>query len=205
MTALKRAHPAPLVVVPSLRAASPAFAALEDKKAQLADQKRRLEREADELHSGLHDKRPDGGRSGRVAKLVDDVETDVVQPATRLQTIAREVADLSAAIAEVDRRLRVERLAASAVIAEGVRAEYAAAVASLARALIAAHHAQRRVVGIVDSLNSKDIAWVSHLPPMSASRILGEINDNQSSLARFIGEAADLDFIPHAEVPAFNA
>lgn len=203
MALLRKSAPtAPAAIrIPSLAETSPAYAALIDKRSELIARKSTLEREADEIRSTADDFKPDAGRAARVAAMLDD-EVEPPAGGDRLAEIAGLTHDISAAIAEVDRRIATERQSTSRTICEGVRKSYAEAVSTLAGALIAAHHAHRDVLTISDQLNDEDIAWVGHLPPMHATRILGAPNDNSSALARWMQGAALNDFISYAAIPS---
>jgi hypothetical protein len=187
--------------IPSLGDVSPDYVALEAKKAELHARRMALSTEENALRERLASPRPDGGRGARVGALLGDDIAEHVDPATRLTAINSLYGDIRSALAEVESRIAVARVAASRTICEGVRGQHQANVATLARSLVAAHDAHRAYASLVADLDAEGVAWTGHLPVMTPRRILGDVRDSHGLLGRYLQEAATLGFISSAEIP----
>ena len=191
------------VTVPTLSEVSTVYSALLDKKVEFGRLNASLEAEANVLREGMLNWRPkaDHDRKVRIGSLLGDDITEIVDQPTRLQEIEIQLGDIRTAKAELETRLTAARTSASKTISDGLRGVYAERVAGVARGLIAAHNAHRELLELTNELGAKDVAWTGHLPPMQAFRILGDVRDNQSFVARYLAESASLGFIKASEIP----
>ena len=182
------------------------YASAAEKATELRASLTELEREEDSLRDRLRERPATPAASNRkVAALLGD-EVNEADPMAdgihgRLAAIAGEKRDLRAAIQIAEQRQAAARLAASKEICEQLKPEHDAALAALARALVAAHAAHKAREDLRHRLQAADLSWTGLLSPDGARHLLGDVRDNQGALARFLRDRVREGLIQADEIP----
>lgn len=179
-------------VVPSLAEASPEYAALLQKQAELQarqstlrDQRREVEREI--AAQPVTTTRV----SARVAELLGDEPDSAPNLQRRLADVRGAERDVEDAIEIVRRRLADARGMASVAVCTAVRPEYARRVKAMVSAVSALQDARADYDALVDELVVNDIAWTS-LKPMQPT-FCGDRQDGH--LARYLRDAREAGYV----------
>ena len=178
--------------VPSLAEASPNFAALLQKQADLLARQSELNREHREIKKQIEAAGNSGPRvSARIAELLgDDADSS---PLLRKQAadIRNQLADVEGALEIVRRRLSDAKGSASAAVCQIVKPEYGRRVAAVAKALETLAEARADYDDLRNQFEAEDIAWTS-LVPMSLG-FLGDPRDGH--IPRFMRDAKEAGYV----------
>jgi len=177
--------------VPSLAEASPEYAALLQKQAELQarqstlrDQRREVEREI--AAQPVTTTRV----SARVAELLGDEPDSAPNLQRRLADVRGAERDVEDAIEIVRRRLADARGMASVAVCTAVRPEYARPVKAMVSAVSALQDARADYDALVDDLVANDVAWTS-LVPMHPT-FCGDRHDGH--LTRYLRDAKEAGY-----------
>ena len=193
MSLLSKNKPTPSTPrVRSLAEADQTYAAALALVHTLQDKMAVLYSEETDLLYRIGNEKQDGhkAQSAKVAALLGE-ETDdlpVSGPRARLTEIMVERRDLTTAIDIAQSRVQKARHAASVIICEEVRSEYTARVQAMAEAIKAFIGAHAGLAALTNDLESHDVAWVGHLRPLGADRIV-------SRAEGWLAEAREYGFI----------
>jgi len=179
-------------VVPSLAEASPEYAALLQKQAELQarqstlrDQRREVEREiAAQPVATMR-------VSARVAELLGDELDSAPNLQRRLAEVRSAEHDVEEAIEIVRRRLADARGLASVAVCTAVRPEYARRVKAMVAAVTALQAAREDYDALVDELVVNDVQWTS-LVPMHPT-FCGDRQDGH--LTRYLRDAKEAGYV----------
>jgi chromosome segregation ATPase len=179
-------------VVPSLAEASPDYAALVQKQAELQARQSALRDQRREVERDIAAQPPTNLRvSARVAELLgDEADTgpNLQRRLTELRSAERDVED---AIEIVRRRLADARGMASIAVCAAVRPEYAKRVKAMVAAITALQAAREGYDALVDDLVAEDVAWTSMVPMQPT--FCGDRLDGH--LQRYIRNAAEAGYV----------
>ena len=185
---------------------SPDYAKLQAKRQEINDLIAARQREVAEILTFLHTHgRVVGSHELAVAALLGDVIDDpgiaaeIAEKRGRLGSAQTELAVAQAALEKLQRGMHDEINRASMLVCDRVRPLYAARIAAICDALVAAHAAQLEYHELVDALTDAGVRW-THLNPMPPS-FLGDPRDWQGRTARYLKEAAQHGFIDAAVIP----
>jgi len=174
-------------VVPSLESVSSEYGRLISQRASLSAEDTALREEAERLYEQIRTMPAPKIPVAVAEKLGDAVEDSKAKLTARYREIERERAVIDAALAELRRRIDVEKGRASVAVCEVVKPEFGKRVAAAAKALEAAHAARMAYVQLIDALNAEDVQW-TRLGSMSFG-FLGDHLDGH--VQRFIREAKE--------------
>lgn len=151
--------------VPSLESASPEYASLVRKQAELLarqsalrEERREVEREIAALPTATH------SVSTRVAELLGDEPDSSPMLRKRLAEIRVAERDIEDATEIVRRRLADARGAASVAVCATVRPEYARRVKAMVAAVTALQAVREDYESLLDDFVANDVAWTSLIP-----------------------------------------
>lgn len=189
------------ITVPSLAEACPDYAGLAEKRAELAALHGKLTREKADLWRN-RDKAPSTTNlAPGVARLVGDEVVEAPSPRARFFAVKAELAEVDAALAEIDKRLRAARGPASRKACEMVRKPFTAAAVNLAEAMLAVHAAHLEMTDIIEGFAQEDVDWQGALPNISAAMTLGHPRDKSGRLAYWLRSAAEAGVIKASDIP----
>jgi seryl-tRNA synthetase len=178
--------------IPSLAEASPEYAALLQKQADLLARQAELTTERRKLQKQIDAAADKGPRvSARIAELLgDDADSS---PLLRKQAadIRDQLADVEAALEIVRRRLTDAKGPASRAVCQIVKPEYGKRVAAVAKALETLAEARADYDDLRNQFEIEDVAWTS-LIPMSLG-FLGEPRDGH--IPRFMRDAKEAGYV----------
>lgn len=177
--------------VPSLAEASPEFAALMQKQADLHTRQSKLRDERRELERQVHASPQSTVRvSARIAELLGDEPDSAPMLRKQIADIRGAEGDVEAAIEIVRRRIAEARGAASTEVCKTVKPEYARRVAVVAKALEALAAARADYDDLRNQFEAEDVAWTSLIP--FSLNFLGDPRDGQ--VPRFLREATEAGY-----------
>lgn len=189
-------------LVRSLSDAAADYAAAKDLLTKLRASLTKLDREDDDIRFRLFNRKPGAEKTNRVAALLGEaVDDDNVAPdglTARLREIASERVDLRAAIEIAQQRVSAARHGASKIICAEVRADYAARVVRIAKALVEAAEANTSLVDLVNDLEREDVAFTGYLAPMQATTFVGFRGER---VAAYLRDSVAAGFIEKNEIP----
>jgi chromosome segregation ATPase len=149
-------------VVPSLADASPDYAALIAKQADLQARQSALRDQRREVEREIAAQPPATMRvSARVAELLGDEPDSAPNLQRRLVEVRGAERDVEDAIEIVRRRLADARGMASVAVCAAVKPEYARRVKAMVAAVTALQAAREDYDALVDELLANDVAWTS--------------------------------------------
>jgi hypothetical protein len=190
--AIIKKKPADAFVVPSLADASPDYAALVQKQAELQARQSALRDQRREVEREIAAQPPASIRvSARVAELLGDEADSGPNLQRRLAEVRGAERDVEDAIEIVRRRLADARGAASVAVCTAVRPEYARRVSAMVSAVSALQEARADYDALVDELVVNDVAWTS-LVPMHPT-FCGDRHDGH--LARYLRDAKEAGYV----------
>jgi hypothetical protein len=175
--------------VPSLADASPHYAELVERKANLLASK--LEAETQLSRDQVAFRARPSQMSEKVAVLVGDVAPgeSTYPTAIRMREQATNIAALTQAITVIDTRINSERGKASLIVCDQVRDEHRRLVREVCFRLMDLREAMMAYQLFADTLNDQDIAWSSLSP-------------SQSRTAAYLREKLKEGFLDPKEIPA---
>lgn len=178
--------------VPSLAEASPEYATLLQKQADLLSRQSELNTERRAFEKQIAAMPSDGQRvSSRVAELLGDPTDSSPMLRKRSAEIRGELSALEEALEVIRRRLTDAKGPASSAICQTVRPEYGRRVAAVAKALEALALARADYDDLKNQFEAEDVAW-SSLIPLSLG-FLGDPRDGQ--IPRFMREVKEAGYV----------
>ena len=190
--AFAKKKPADAFVVPSLSEASPDYAALVQKQAELQARQSTLRDQRREVEREIAAQPPASLRvSARVAELLGDEADSTPNLQRRLAEVRGAERDVEEAVEIVRRRLADARGAASVAVCTAVRPEYTRRVKAMVAAVTALQAARENYDALVDELVVNDVAWTS-LVPMHPT-FCGDRHDGH--LARYLRDANEAGYV----------
>lgn len=189
--AFNRKKPADAFVVPSLADASPEYAALVKKQAELQTRQSSLRDQRREVEREIAAQPPVTIRvSARVAELLGDEQDSAPNLQRRLAEVRSAERDVEEAIEILRRRLADARGTASVAVCAAVKPEYARRVKAMVAAAAALQDARADYDALVDELVVNDVAWTS-LKPMQPT-FCGDCQDGH--LTRYLRDAKEAGY-----------
>lgn len=189
--AFNRKKSADAFAVPSLSDASPDYAALVQKQAELQAHQSALRDQRREVEREIAAQPPAAMRvSARVAELLGDEQDSAPNLQRRLAEVRGAERDVEEAIEIVRRRLADARGMASVAVCAAIRPEYARRVKAMVAAVTALQDARADYDALVDDLVAGDIAWTS-LVPMHPT-FCGDRQDGH--LTRYLRDAKEAGY-----------
>ena len=183
----------------------PAYAQLVAKRDEIVAEQSNIEKAIKDLrHKVASSKIPLSTlkRGVRVAEILGDPTPEAVVDISKIAPMQHRLEDLRVALNELNRRISSARHRASVGVCERVKGHHAALVGDLARALIAAHHANAQYRRFADQLNDADIIWTSQIPPMHPRSIkLDDDLSRNNTIAAWLREAVSHGYIEASTVP----
>ncbi|MCP3406210.1 hypothetical protein [Bradyrhizobium sp. CCGB01] len=171
--------------IPSLAEASPEFAALVQKRADLHTLQSKLNGELRDVQKQIDAAGDKGPRvSARIAELLGDEADSAPMLRKQAADIRAQLADVEAALEIVFRRLDDAKGPASTAVCQIVKPEYGKRVAAVAKALEALAEARAGYDDLRNQFEAEDVAWTSLIP--LALGFLGDPRDGQ--IPRFMKE-----------------
>ncbi|WP_414462705.1 hypothetical protein [Hyphomicrobium sp. DY-1] len=181
----------PEVRVPGLAESDPTYAALLDKREAISAEARAVADEKKALARDLEKNPPTTGNVSRaVAEALGEVAALDDRP-KRLLELRQRGTVLDEAAAVLIKRIQDRRSAASRIVCDQIRPEFAARVKRLADALEAAHKARVGLEDLINDLEAQDVQW-SVLGSFRAP-FLGDIENGP--VQRFIREAKEAKYV----------
>lgn len=178
--------------VPSLAEASPEYAGLLQKQAELQARQSALRDQRREVERDIAAQPPESMRvSARVAELLGDEADSGHNLQRRLAEVRGAERDVEEAVEIVRRRLADARGAASVAVCAAVKPEYTRRVKAMVAAVEALRVARDDYESLLDDLNANDIAWTS-LKPMQPT-FCGDRHDGH--LSRYLREAKEAGYV----------
>jgi len=178
--------------VPALAEASPEYAALLQKQAELQARQSALRDQRREVEREIAAQPPATMRvSARVAELLGDEPDSAPNLQRRLAEVRSAEHDVEEAVEIVRRRLADARGMASVAVCTAVRPEYARRVKAMVSAVSALQDARADYDALVDDLVANDVAWTS-LVPMHPT-FCGDRHDGH--LARYLRDAKEAGYV----------
>jgi len=179
-------------VVPSLADASPDYAALVQKQAELQARQSALRDQRREVERDIAAQPPATMRmSARVAELLGDEPDSAPNLQRRLAEVRSAEHDVEEAIEIVRRRLADARGLASVAVCTAVKPEYARRVKAMVAAVTALQAAREDYDALVDELVVNDVQWTS-LKPMQPT-FCGDRHDGH--LSRYLKDAKEAGYV----------
>lgn len=173
-------------------------------RSELVRQRLAAQRELDSLYSAMRASRvPESvlKRSTHVAELLgDDLPAAQAIDTSKIPGLSEEVAALTVAIEEVDRRLVGARRQVSQEITRDLKPYHDELVHRICFAALSLHELAVEYRQLADQLNDGDVCWAGALRPMHV-RFFGEPNDPQSKLAIYLREAIEYCGFDPALIP----
>jgi len=190
--------------IPTLAAVSPEYSALLERREELTAEMQTLRGEQTTLFSKLDKSsksRPVVDQDARVAAILGDAAVERPGPTDqeRYTSNLQRQADVKEALHVLTGRIMKARMAASAIICEQVEERHKKLVRNVAEKLLEVREAAAEYFEFAQTLNSDGVAW-SRLHAMHP-HFLGEPNDRQGDVARYLREAAKHGFISPALIP----
>lgn len=178
--------------IPSLAEASPEFAALVQKRADLHALQSKLNGELRDVQKQIDAAGDKGPRvSPRIAELLGDEADSAPMLGKQATDIRAKLADVEIAIEIVGRRLSDAKTPASQAVCQIAKPEYARRVAAVAKALDVLASARADYDDLRNQFEAEDVAWTS-LTPLSLG-FLGDSRDGQ--IPRFVREAREAGYV----------
>jgi chromosome segregation ATPase len=179
-------------VVPSLSEASPDYAALVQKQADLYALQSKLNGERRDIQKQIDAAGDRGPRvSASVAELLGDEADSLPMLQKQAGDIRNKLADVEAALEIVRRRLTDAKGPASTAVCQIVKPEYGKRVAAVAKALEVLAVARAEYDDLRNQFESEDVAWTSLIP--FSLNFLGDPRDGQ--IPRFLREAREAGYV----------
>jgi len=189
--AFAKKKPADVFLVPSLSEASPDYAALIAKQAELQARQSTLRDQRREVEREIAAQPPATMRvSARVAELLGDAPNSAPNLQRRLAEVRSAERDVEDAIEIVRRRLADARGVASVAVCTAVKPEYARRVKAMVAAVSALQAAREDYDALIDDLVANDVAWTS-LVPMHPT-FCGDRHDGH--LTRYLRDAKEAGY-----------
>ncbi|MER8783364.1 hypothetical protein NKH60_19315 [Mesorhizobium sp. M1006] len=159
--------------MPSLVDASPVYADLITKRGELHGRRSELSAEKRRLEQEIL-ATPRKEYSGRVSELLGEPVEAESAPRRRVREIVGQVADIEAALAVIASRILAEKGAASSVVRQAVKPEYARRVQAMATAIEALGAASADYESLVDQFNAENVEWTGspHCSLRSAATVM---------------------------------
>jgi hypothetical protein len=189
--AFTRKKPTHEFCIPSLAEASPEYAALLQKQADLYALQSKLNGERRDIQKQIDAAGDSGPRvSARVAELLGDEADSAPMLQKQAGEIRNQLADVEAALEIVRRRLSEAKGPASTAVCQIVKPEYGRRVAAVAKALEAVEAARADYDDLRNQFEAEDVSWTA-LGPLSLG-FLGDPRD--SHIQRFLREAKEAGY-----------
>lgn len=177
-------------------------------RSELVRQRSAAQHEIDSLYSAMRAATISESilkRSTRVAELLgDDLPTAQAIDTSKIPGLSEQVAALTVAIEEVDRRLVGARGQVSQEITREIKPYHENLVHRICFAALSLHELAVEYRQLADQLNDRDVAWAGGigfgLRPMHV-RFFGEPNDPHSRLAIYLREAIEYCGFDPALIP----
>jgi hypothetical protein len=177
--------------VPSLADASPIYASLLAKRAELEQRQRDNAAERRTLEKQIATSHAPAVRPEIAALLGDDPIDDVSAWRKRFRELRGEDADIEAALGVLRGRIAEEASRASRAVCATVKPEYARRVAAVCRAVETLAAARAGYEDLRGQFEAEDVAWTS-LVPMSLG-FLGDPRDGH--LPRLLRDAKEAGYV----------
>lgn len=192
MAILKKTAAAEPYRIPSLAEASPEYAGLLQKQADLHTLQSKLNGELRDVQKQIDAAGDKGPRvSARIAELLGDEADSAPMLRKQAADIRAQLADVETAIEIVRRRLSDAKGPASTAVCQIVKPEYGKRVAAVAKALEALAGARADYDDLRNQFEAEDVAWTSLIP--LALGFLGDPRDGQ--IPRFMREAKEAGYV----------
>jgi len=195
--------------VPSLASVHRPYAELIEKRSKLWGRRSALEDERRELYRRetpeIAPLAADVDQQSRVAVLLGEkplAKSPERKPGDvqRLSEIRIELSDIEVALGLLERRIRAEGLAASALVCDQVKPLFEEIQRQAIEAVLDLYEANRTLIAFADHMNLSEVSW-SELNPVLTDRLAGQPGQADGPIGRVLRDAIDAGWLKLSDLP----